>query len=289
MGRRSLAAAVGAAVLALAACAAPAATRVADGVAAPPTASASRIESGMVDSAALGRPMPFTAYLPAGYDSDPKRSYPVVYLLHGMDGSDRQWLDLGAAGAADEVIAAGAQPFLIVMPEGERGYWMDQADGGPRWGSYVADDVIRAVDQRYRTVARREGRAIGGLSMGAHGALQLSMNHPDVFSVVGAHSPALRQQSQAMPYFGRGADYAARDPISLVAARPDVARRFSIWVDVGDHDRWAPGAELLHHEMSELGVPHRWHESSGEHAAAYWSAHLREYLRYYASALAAER
>lgn len=277
-----------AAIVLVVACGAPAASTVAQ-IIAPAGASPSRVESGMVESAALGRPMPYTVYVPAGYDSHPSRHYSVVYLLHGMGGSDRQWLDLGAASTADALFASGVPPFLIVMPEGERGYWMDQADGGPHWGTYVTDDLVGAIDHRYRTVARRDGRAIGGISMGAHGALQLSMNHPDEFAAIGAHSPALRREAQAMSYFGHGADYAARDPISLIAAHPDTAKRFKIWIDVGDRDPWAPGAELLHSELSELGVPHQWHEQAGDHVSAYWSADLPDYLRFYASALAAPR
>jgi S-formylglutathione hydrolase FrmB len=255
---------------------------------APP--SASRVEAQSVDSLLLERTLPYTVYLPAGYDTEPKRRYPAIYLLHGMDGTHRQWLDLGAATAADDLMKSGEMPrAIIVMPEGERGYWMDQANDGPRWGSYVTDEVVRTIDARYRTIARRDGRAIGGLSMGGHGALQLAMNHPDEFVAVGAHSPALRGEYQAMPYFGRGREFAARDPMSLVTAQPDVARGFALWIDIGNGDRWAPGAEALHQRLEDLGIPHRWRETVGEHAASYWSAQLPDYLRFYGAALASAR
>lgn len=262
------------------------------GLGSPPPAppSASRVEAGTVDSLILDRTMPYTVYVPPGYDTDPKRRYPTLYLLHGMDGSHRQWLDLGAAATADQLLATHEIPgFIIVMPEGERGYWMDQASGGPRWGSYVADEVVGTIDARYRTIARREGRAIGGISMGGHGALQLAMNHPDQFAAVGAHSPALRHEGDAMPYFGRGRDFASRDPISLVTSRPEVARRFAIWIDIGDRNRWAPGAEALHRDLERLGVPHRWSEPAGDHASAYWTANLPDYLRFYGGAFAPTR
>ena len=260
------------------------------GLAVPATPSPSHVDTASVDSLLLDRAMPYTVWLPPGYDSDPKRRYPVLYLLHGMDGSHRQWLDLGAATAADTLVTAGEIPrFLIVMPEGERGYWMDQMNGGPRWGTYMASEVVAAVDARYRTIARRDARAIGGLSMGGHGALQLAMNHPDEFGAVGAHSPALRREDQAMPFFGRGRDFASRDPISLVTAKPDVARGLKLWIDIGDRDRWAAGAEELHRDLDRLGIPHTWRETEGDHLASYWTANLPDYLRFYGAALASAR
>lgn len=234
--------------------------------------------------------MPYFAYLPPGYDTQRERRYPVLYMLHGMSGSSGEWLDIGLVAAADLVFGmAGIEPFIVVLPQGDQAYWMDHANGGPRWGTYVAREVVPTIDARYRTLARRGSRAVGGLSMGGHGALQLSLNFPDVFGVAGAHSPTIRREDQALVFFGKGADFAARDPESLVRAKPDVARRLAIWIDIAATDSWAPAARSLHALLDQLGIPHEWRTPPGEHTDQYWNTMLPAYLRFYAQTFAGAR
>ena len=229
--------------------------------------------------------MPYEIYLPPGYAAATRR-YPVVYLLHGMAGSDHQWQDLGIAATADRLIAAGTiSPLIIVMPEGESGYWVDHATDGQRWGRYTAVDVVNDVDATYRTIARQRSRAIGGLSMGAHGALQLALNYPGEFTAVGAHSLVLRRFSNAPSYFGTAADFAKRDPVQIVKSVGAAGCSFSLWIDIGQTDPWATNAEQFDSELSDLGIKHQWHLWAGDHSAAYWSAHLEDYLRFYDASL----
>jgi S-formylglutathione hydrolase FrmB len=233
-------------------------------------------------SASLGRTMPYNIYLPPGYASG-SRQYPTVYLLHGMKGTDRQWQDLGIAQAADRLIGAGAiAPLIIVMPEGESAYWVDHATDGQKWGRYTAVDVVNDVDANFRTIARQRSRAIGGLSMGAHGALQLALNYPGEFSAVGAHSLVLRQFGSAPSYFGTAADFAARDPMQIVKSS---GCAFALWIDIGAGDPWASVATQFDGELTDLGIKHQWHLWAGDHSAAYWSAHLEDYLRFYDASL----
>ena len=245
------------------------------------------IETRTFVSTALGRrTMPYAVYLPPGYADGTVTRYPVLYMLHGMGGSFRTWQDYGLTTTADRLIRAGAiAPLIIVMPEGEAAYWVDHANGGPRWGSYVAQDLVAEVDARYRTVAQRQARAVGGQSMGAHGALQLAMNHPSVFAVVGAHSIALRRHPQAPAYFGDDAAFNQRDPIWLCARFPELARTFAIWLDIGEEDTWTPAAAGLHRQLDESGVPHRWTIWPGGHNADYWTGHSADYLHFYNGAL----
>ena len=142
------------------------------------------------------------------------------------------------------------------------------------------------VDARFRTIADSAHRAIGGVSMGAHGAVQLAFNYPGTFSVVGAHSLVLRRYEQAPAYFGLQADYAKRDPMQLAVAKTDLLRSVDLWVDIGDKDPWASLAKQFDGELNGLKVTHIWHEWSGDHSATYWSAHLGDYLHFYGNALA---
>ncbi len=242
-------------------------------------------------SKALGREMPYSVYLPPGYDPTSSRRYPVLYMLHGLGGNHLdEWPGYGLLDAAAALIASGElQPVIIVLPEGEDGYWVDHANGGPAWGTYVAHDLVAEIDGRLATVASPGARAIGGNSMGAHGAIQLAINFPGEFGVVGVHSPTLRTFGDAPTYFGDLPSFETRDPSSLVGAHADIAKGLRIWIDVGDSDPWELGTADLHQRLLEEGVPHEFTVMSGAHDDAYWTAHVRDYLRFYEAALSEAR
>lgn len=236
-------------------------------------------------SAVLGRTMPYTVYLPPGYDAAATARFPTLYMLHGAGGSNQEWIGYGLLATADLLMGAGTIPsFLIVLPQGDQEYWVDQVDG-QRWGTYLAREVVAETDAKFRTRASARSRAIGGLSMGGHGAMQLAINFPGTWSVIGAHSPALRPLGDAPTFLGRGTDFAARDPRALIAAKPDIARTYSWWIDDGDVDPWRAEALAIHDELDALGIANEWHPYAGDHSAAYWSAHVADYLAYYGGRL----
>jgi len=244
--------------------------------------SAPRVLERKLWSASLGKEMSYAVYLPPGYDSAETARYPVLYMLHGLGGDYLTWKKDGLFEAATNLIQSGdIGPMIIVTPEGERGYWIDQAGSGPRFGSYVSSDLISTIDHAYRTLPNRLMRAIGGMSMGGHGALQLALNNPDKFGIVGAHSVALRRQEQAFAYFGDKQYFEAHDPVSLCSRNPVQAKRLSIWFDIGTKDGWYGPAEALHRQLDGASVPHEWHVFSGDHDDAYWRAHVGDYLRFY--------
>jgi len=150
----------------------------------------------------------------------------------------------------------------------------------------VAVDLVDHVDATFRTEPVRERRAVGGLSMGGHGALQLALNHPDRFAIAGAHSPTLRPFEAAPAYFGDPAWFAGYDPLSLVRAS-DAATRITTWIDVGYEDPWRPAAERLRAAEAARGAPLEFHVLEGEHEGWYWQVYLPEYLSFYSSALGA--
>ena len=195
-------------------------------------------------SRALHREEAYLVWLPPGY-GDGRATYPTLYLLHGVGGPDGagvgEWLGYALTEDLDRMLALGLlEPMLVVLPAGEQGYWMNHADGGPRWADFVARDLVTHVDATFRTDPRRERRAVGGLSMGGHGALQLALNFPDVFGIAGAHSPTLRPFADSPEFFGDPAWFARYDPLSLIQ-RTDAARRIAFWIDVGADDAVARG------------------------------------------------
>ncbi|HEY6957651.1 MAG TPA: OpgC domain-containing protein [Candidatus Limnocylindria bacterium] len=251
------------------------------------------LEQSTFYSAALARTMSYLVYLPPDYDASDER-YPTLYMLHGGGGLITEWVDYGLVSAADEMMRSAAiTPFIIVMPEGDQEYWVDHVvdastgANGEKWGTYTARDVVTTIDARYRTIPDAQQRAIGGLSMGGHGAMQLALSFPGTWTIVGAHSPSIRSQSDAPTYFGTGAAFAARDPLSLIEAKPDLARSISWWIDSGDVDPWRAQSQSIAQELSALGADVTWQPYAGDHSAEYWTAHLQDYLAFYDAAFAA--
>jgi len=148
----------------------------------------------------LGDPVrqPSFVYLPPGYDTEPDRRYPAIYLLHGVLDSPSVWVEpvyqgMTIRAVMDSLIAAGEiRQTIVVMPNGANAYgasgYMNSPVAG-RWGDFIARDVVAHVDDTYRTIPRAEARAITGHSMGGFGALRLAMLHPDVFSVAWGMNP----------------------------------------------------------------------------------------------------
>ena len=164
-------------------------------------------------SPALGVAKHYVVYLPPAYGAGARR-YPVAYYLHGYGGAETDWLALAELDrVADSVFAAGAPEMILVMPDGDDGWYTDWAEPQgydacltdtllPRRGTtyctrrqgyatYVARDLVAHVDSVYRTRADRRHRGIAGLSMGGYGAIALALSHPGVFAAAASHSGVL--------------------------------------------------------------------------------------------------
>jgi putative tributyrin esterase len=166
-------------------------------------------------------------WLPPSYASQPRKRYPVAYYLHGAFGDETNWLNAGRLAATlDSLVAAGVPEMIVVMPDGDDGFYttwnhlgdwpgcrrnrppnVEPADAycvpWPHYDEYIARDVVQFVDRRYRTLADRRHRGIAGLSMGGYGAVALALSYPDVFSAAASHSgvlaPAVGGGQRAVP------------------------------------------------------------------------------------------
>jgi enterochelin esterase-like enzyme len=235
-------------------------------------------------SAKLDRDMPYYIYLPPDYGTAGRR-YPVMYMLHGGGGDREEWVAYGLIDAADQQIRTGSlSPMIIVLPQGDKGWWTNYANDDLKWGDYVINDLVPHIDRTYRTLRNRLARSIGGLSMGGWGALQLAFNHPNVFSVVGAHSPSLYPEGdEAIAFLGTGEEFAKKDPMSL--ARTATGLSLQIWLDAGDQDPWIDRTTALHQTLKDRGIDHFWNPYSGGHDWHYWEDHVLDYLQFYGHAL----
>jgi len=239
-------------------------------------------------SPSLDRDMSYCIYLPRGYRTEGRR-YPVLYMLHGGGASKDEWAAYGLVDDVDQAIESkDIKPLIVVMPQGDLSYWVNWVDGGPRWGDYIARDVRRQIDATFRTLPDASHRAIGGLSMGGAGALQVAFNHPDIFQVVGAHSPSLHLDDGTFAgIYGTGQDFAQREPTDLAATAPGI-EGLKIWIDTGEEDPWLERDEMLHAALLERGIAHNWSVLVGGHNGDYWTDNLPAYLRFYDSVLNGE-
>ena len=164
----------------------------------------------VIHSAALGVDKRVSVYLPPSYAVNSARRYPVIIYLHGLYGSETDWLSKGGLDAvADSLASAGRGDAILVMPDGDDGWWTDWAVESSyaacadtlrtedparycvrnhRYEQWVTRDLVSYVDSHYRTFGDRAHRGIAGLSMGGVGALTLALRHPDLFAAAMSHS-----------------------------------------------------------------------------------------------------
>jgi enterochelin esterase-like enzyme len=225
------------------------------------------VDSQMV-TALLPAALKFKVYLPPCYSQQPPAGYPVLYMLHGMNNNDQQWIRIGATSAADTLISSGeAPPFLIVMPQEDN--WAIDADD-TNYGKAVVTALVPWIDQQYATCAARLCRAIGGLSRGSGWAIRLGLTYPDVFGAIGAHSLS--------PFDG---DY---DDLPTWMGAIPAASAPRLYIDIGDADISLGFAKVFEAQITKLNFAHEWHIFEGGHNEAYWSAHVMDYLKWYTQA-----
>jgi enterochelin esterase-like enzyme len=222
-------------------------------------------------SAALQRRQETYVYLPPGYASHPQRRYPVLYLLHGFPGRPLAFVQTVQMGVVEDSLTARgrARPLILVMPFGSTGTFNDEEWAG-KWSTFVARDVVRYVDAHYRTIPAASARAIGGLSEGGYGAIDIALHHPREFSVVESWS-GYEKPDPLRSIFGRDLQLlAANDPRLLL---PRVARDLRgayFWLYSGTEDRYAAQNRLFARELSRAHVANRFFESYGGHNWALW-------------------
>jgi S-formylglutathione hydrolase FrmB len=231
-----------------------------------------------ITSPLVHQALPVLAVVPRGV---PDQVRPLPVFLHGK-GEDQD------SNLNDEMYGALAQlgpraPVVVFPYGGPDSYWHDRA--GAAWGSYVLREVIPQAIKRLHADAHRV--AIGGVSMGGFGALNLARLDPRRFCAVGGHSAALwvSGADSAAGAFDDAEDFARNDIIGAVRSG-DPYRGLAVWIDVGGQDPFRAADTRLATELRHNGHRVQFHVWPGGHTGTYWASHWRSYLRFYASALA---
>ena len=271
-------------------------------------AAAELLWSQSFDSRALAGPMRFSIYLPPGYHAPDRaeRRYPVVYMLHGVGDDERAWPQFGRVEQTlDGLIAARElPPFIVVMPNGMKSWWVDSADiGGPgNYATAVRDDLPAHVEATWRAMTVRDGRFVAGLSMGGFGALRLGFEHPERYRAVGALSAALWTRVQPgwkpadparMTRIFTGAFGEPFDPQRFLANHPrrylprvqDPAEPIGIYLQAGDDDGFGTQFATLElfEELRDRNIPAELRIDDGGHDWKVWRSALGPMLQWFAT------
>jgi len=237
-------------------------------------------------------------YLPPDYELHTARFYPVLYLLHGMHGTESDWTEKGNAHlTADRMILAGElRDCIIVMPnDGEYGngtFYMDWYDGTGNFEQYMIYDLIQYIDNHFRTLREREARAIAGFSMGGFGAFFLSMRHPDLFVAAASLSGALGTPT-VMPFrdFERSqfprilgplhGEYVRQTDLLELSAKLVKGEVWpTLYFNCGEQDPLYPLNVAFHKHLNSVGYRHEFEAFPGEHNWTFSAGRLPEVLRF---------
>ena len=229
------------------------------------------------DSPTLGQQRRMTVYLPAAYDG--KKAFPVMYLLHGHGGDETAWGDLGRASQImDNLIAEGkCVPMIVVMSNGN-----PTCNAAPGWwheGMYTPDgnafnqrgakasmeesfmDIVNYVDSHYKTIKKRSGRAVTGLSMGGGHTFGISRLYPETFDYYGLQSAAARVQQN---------DAKFNEQMSrLFSSKPKL-----FWIAIGKEDFLIQQNNGLRQYLDEHKYPYEYYENDGGHIWRNWRIYL---------------
>ena len=208
----------------------------------------------------------YLIYLPPSYETETSKRYPVVYWMHGLNGNQRAGSTFLAQ--MTPVAAAGKIPeMIVVLINGMKdSFYNDSPDGKWPIESVIIKELIPHIDKTYRTIARRESRAVEGYSMGSYGAAHLGFKYPELFGIVDVNAGALitpRAAVQPAVYekmFGSNDAYVqANDPTVLLRKNADAIRgKTFIRVAVGGDDSLLPNNKKLDDALTELHIEHGW-------------------------------
>ena len=250
-----------------------------------------------LESKILNQERKYAVYLPDDYDSS-ERSYPVLYLLHGLGDDQTGWIKLGdVQRITDESIHSGiSSPMIIVMPDAGSGIvgYINQPNRNWFYEDFFFEELMPHVESKFRIKKGKNYRAISGLSMGGGGTLVYALHRADLFSSAAPLSPAIgptdlddfhKWISRYNFYFNDKIETQkllnANHPLILIDQLAVEELNSVAWyLDCGDDDYLYKDSSLLHLAMKKKGVKHEYRVRDGAHTWYYWKESLPKVLRF---------
>jgi len=249
-------------------------------------------------SSILEKEMSMQVYLPANYNNLDK--LPVLFFLHGRNGDENILFEAGLNTIADKLLEQREiNPMIIVCPRIEHSKGINSSELPQivpnsykpyrpiylgRYEDYFINEVIPLVNQTYNTMEDKKGRFIGGASAGGFAALHYAFRHPELFSKVGGHMPAieLELQEDDKPFYSNPENWNKYDPLYL-AKNTEISPDLMVYLDAGENDEgnFFEGCSILYGLLKEKGIDVQNHVFPGNHSVEYIKGNMEKYLRFY--------
>jgi enterochelin esterase-like enzyme len=233
-----------------------------------------KIDTVQYASKTVGKTRKAVVYTPPGFSRE--RKYPVLYLLHGIGGDEKEWLNGGQPQVIlDNLYAENKiEPMIVVMPNG-RAMKDDRAVGNifdslkvqafSTFERDLLDDLIPFVEKTYPVFEDREHRAIAGLSMGGGQSLNFGLGNLNEFAWIGGFSSAPNTKKP-----------------ELLIPNPDETRRKLklLWISCGDDDNLIYFSQRTHDYLEAKNVPHIFYVEHGVHDFRIWKNDVYMFARF---------
>ncbi len=238
----------------------------------------------------------YAIYLPPDYETS-SRSYPVLYLLHGLGDDQTGWIQFGEVKkiADNSIINGNATPMIIVMPDantGRVGYFnMPSQDW--MYEDFFFNELMPHVESKYRIKSEKKFRAISGLSMGGGGTFTYALHRLDLFSAAAPLSAAtgslnVEESLERIKRYGIEFTRAEMEfllktnhPLELIDNIPLKKLNSIRWfIDCGDDDYLYEDNSLIHIAFSKKGINHEYRVRDGAHTWTYWRESLPKVLEF---------
>ena len=239
-------------------------------------------------SATAGFDRRLTVYTPAGYETS-KAKYPVLYVLHGIGGDEDAWVTQGrATQILDNLIARGkAKPMIVVFTNGnisQEAAPLENSTGYTRptmslpqtmEGTFETafPEIVKFIDSRYRTIAKKQGRAICGLSMGGFHTLYITLNNPDMFNYSGMFSAAIGTGSEQQATHKEIYENVDAKLKTYFSKKPAM-----LWIGIGKTDFLIQSNNEFRAKLDAAGYPYKYLETDGGHIWRNWRIYLSEFV-----------
>lgn len=257
----------------------------------------SRIEKKSIHSEILNADRNYSVYLPTGYEENRDKQYPVLYLLHGMNGTNEDWPGRGhLKDVMDQLRASGEVCDMIVISPDAGGNIYEGAWNGyfnmDGWAyeRFFFEEFLPAVEKQYRIKAEKKSRAIAGLSMGGGGSTSYAQRHSDMFCACYAMSALMHisapkaaapsNEKDKMWHMTKSAnEHSCVDYVKNADEKSKEALRSVAWyVDCGDDDFLFECNMNFALAMRNAGIPYQLRVRDGGHTWEYWHSALYDAL-----------